>query len=195
MANRAAYSRIDGAGAAVQTTYSALSGTGGLTCTLAATTGWPSGSTGQFMCILDEGLSTEEKCSASGLSGFTLTFAARGVDGTSAATHTTGTIRLCQSWEIVNEGNYWVNQLTGAAHAGAGRALVSTGADTLEGVAASTAGKLLLSDGTTWKSTAMSGDVTISGSGVTAIGAAKVTPVMLSGGINTVTVLYNQVFS
>lgn len=46
--------------------------------------------------------------------------------------------------------------------------------------AAPTAGKVMISDGTTVAPTALSGDVTVTGAGVTAIGAAKVLSSMLS---------------
>lgn len=180
MAGRAAYSRIDGTGNAITTTYSGLSGTGGLALTLGAATGWPDGSNGHFMCVLDEGLSTEEKIDVTSRSGTGITIGARGADSTSAATHTTGTIRLCLPFEYVNEFNYWVAELTGATHSGAGKVVVSDGADSLTGVAAGTAGKVLMSDGSTWASVALTGDVTTNGSGVTAIGSGKVTAAMMS---------------
>lgn len=46
-----------------------------------------------------------------------------------------------------------------------------------------TSGNLLIGSGTAWVSNAMSGDITISNTGVTAIGASKVTNTMLAGGI------------
>lgn len=49
-----------------------------------------------------------------------------------------------------------------------------------QGIDCSTSGQLVMGNGTDVLSQAMSGDVTISGSGVTTIGAGKVTPSMLS---------------
>lgn len=51
------------------------------------------------------------------------------------------------------------------------------------GSTTATSGNLLIGDGSQWNSTAMSGDVTINASGVSTIGAGKVTNSMLAGGI------------
>lgn len=57
------------------------------------------------------------------------------------------------------------------------------GASAWERHAAATSGQVLLGDGTDIKSTAVSGDVTINGSGVTAIGATKVLASMLGANL------------
>lgn len=51
------------------------------------------------------------------------------------------------------------------------------------GTTTATSGNLLIANGTQWVSTAMSGDVTISSTGVTAIGTGVVTNAMLAGNI------------
>ena len=51
------------------------------------------------------------------------------------------------------------------------------------GTSTPTAGNILIGSGTAWVSNAISGDVTINSSGVTAIGATKVTNAMLAGSI------------
>lgn len=51
------------------------------------------------------------------------------------------------------------------------------------GSSTATSGNLLIADGNSWESVAVSGDVTINASGVTVIGASKVTNDMLAGSI------------
>jgi hypothetical protein len=55
------------------------------------------------------------------------------------------------------------------------------------GTTTATSGNLLIGSGTTWATQAVSGDVTINSSGVTAIGASKVTNSMLAGSIDLAT--------
>lgn len=52
------------------------------------------------------------------------------------------------------------------------------------GTTTATSGNLLIGSGTTWVTQAVSGDITINSSGVTAIGAGKVTNAMLAGSID-----------
>jgi hypothetical protein len=59
------------------------------------------------------------------------------------------------------------------------------------GSTTATAGNLLIGSGTQWVTNAMSGDVTINSTGVTAIGAAKVTNTMLAGNIDLTTKVTN----
>ena len=84
----AAYTRRQYAGAAVATTITAGINSTDTTCTLAATTGWPSSAGVTFYVVIDPGTSTEEKVLAT-RSGTTLTLT-RGQDGTSASTHASG---------------------------------------------------------------------------------------------------------
>lgn len=51
------------------------------------------------------------------------------------------------------------------------------------GTVTATSGNILVADGTQWVSVAVSGDITLSSSGVTTIGAGKVTNAMLAGSI------------
>lgn len=55
-------------------------------------TGWPTGAVGPFFVVIDKGLTTEEKVKIQSRTGNTLAVAAsgRGVDGTSAASHSAG---------------------------------------------------------------------------------------------------------
>ena len=75
-------------GAAAATTITAGINTSDTTCSLAATTGWPSTAGVPFYVVIDPGTSSEEKCSAT-ISGSTLTLT-RAQDDTSAATHASG---------------------------------------------------------------------------------------------------------
>lgn len=59
------------------------------------------------------------------------------------------------------------------------------------GTTTATSGNLLIGSGTQWVTQAMSGDVTINSSGVTAIGASKVTNAMLAGSIDLTTKVAN----
>lgn len=63
-----------------------------LTIPISDGTGWPTGVTGPFFIVVDKGLTTEEKIKCASRTGNTLTAASggRGVDGTSAATHSSG---------------------------------------------------------------------------------------------------------
>lgn len=56
-------------------------------CILASTTGWPDGSDGQFVVVIDPDLPTQEKILCDDRSGTTLNFAQRGFDGTTASSH------------------------------------------------------------------------------------------------------------
>lgn len=84
----AAFSRRQFAGAAVATTITASINSTDTTCSLAATTGWPSSAGVSFYVVIDPGTSVEEKCLAT-ISGSTLTLT-RGQDDTTAANHPSG---------------------------------------------------------------------------------------------------------
>lgn len=84
----AAVTRRQYKGAAASTTITAGINTTDLTCSLAATTGFPSTAAVPFFVVIDPGTSSEEKCSAT-ISGSTLTLT-RAQDNTSAATHASG---------------------------------------------------------------------------------------------------------
>ena len=83
-----AFARRQFAGAAVATTLTASINSTDTTCSLAATTGWPSSAGVSFYVVIDPGTSVEEKCLAT-ISGSTLTLT-RGQDDTSAANHSSG---------------------------------------------------------------------------------------------------------
>ena len=106
-----AFTRRQYAGAAAATTITAGINTTDTTCTLAATTGWPSTGGVPFYVVLDPGTSAEEKCSAT-ISGSTLTLT-RGQDDTSASSHSSGaTIYPVFTANDADEANELVAKLT-----------------------------------------------------------------------------------
>jgi hypothetical protein len=107
----AAYTRRQYAGAAAATTITAGINTTDTTCSLAATTGWPSAPAVPFYVVIDPGTSAEEKCSAT-ISGTTLTLT-RGQDDTSASSHSSGaTIYPVFTANDADEANEVVSKLT-----------------------------------------------------------------------------------
>ena len=107
----AAFTRRQYAGAAAATTITAGINTVDTTCTLAATTGWPSTGGVPFYVVIDPGTSAEEKCSAT-ISGSTLTLT-RGQDDTSASSHSSGaTIYPVFTANDADEANELVAKLT-----------------------------------------------------------------------------------
>lgn len=107
----AAFSRRQFAGAAVATTITASINATDTTCSLAATTGWPSAAGVSFYVVIDPGTSVEEKCLAT-ISGSTLTLT-RGQDDTTGANHASGaTIYPVFTANDADEANELVSKLT-----------------------------------------------------------------------------------
>jgi len=144
-----AFTRRQYAGAAAATTITAAINTTDTTCSLAATTGWPSTGSVPFYIVIDPGTSTEEKCSAT-ISGSTLTLT-RGQDDTSASSHSAGaTIYPVFTANDADEANELVAKLTTK-----GDLLVTTGS-ALNRLAVGTNDYALLADssaanGVAWK--------------------------------------------
>ena len=106
-----AFTRRQYAGAAAATTISAGINTSDTTCSLTATTGWPSTAGVPFYVVIDPGTSAEEKCSAT-ISGSTLTLT-RAQDDTSASSHSAGaTIYPVFTANDADEANEVVSKLT-----------------------------------------------------------------------------------
>ena len=106
-----AFTRRQYAGAAAATTISAGINTSDTTCSLTATTGWPSSAGVPFYVVIDPGTSAEEKCSAT-ISGSTLTLT-RAQDDTSASSHSAGaTIYPVFTANDADEANEVVSKLT-----------------------------------------------------------------------------------
>jgi hypothetical protein len=144
-----AFTRRQYAGAAAATTITAGINTTDTTCSLAATTGWPSTAGVPFYVVIDPGTSAEEKCSAT-ISGSTLTLT-RGQDDTSASSHSSGaTIYPVFTANDADEANEVVAKLTTK-----GDLLVTTGS-ALNRLAVGTNDYSLLADssatnGVAWK--------------------------------------------
>ena len=106
-----AFTRRQYAGAAAATTITAGINTSDTTCSLTATTGWPSSAGVPFYVVIDPGTSAEEKCSAT-ISGSTLTLT-RAQDDTSASSHSAGaTIYPVFTANDADEANEVVAKLT-----------------------------------------------------------------------------------
>ena len=134
-----AFTRRQYAGAAAATTITAGINTTDTTCSLAATTGWPSTAGVPFYVVIDPGTSAEEKCSAT-ISGSTLTLT-RGQDDTSASSHSSGaTIYPVFTANDADEANELVSKLTTK-----GDLLVTTGS-ALNRLAVGTDGQALVAD-------------------------------------------------
>jgi len=144
-----AFTRRQYVGAAAATTITAAINSTDTTCSLAATTGWPSTGAVPFYIVLDPGTSTEEKCSAT-ISGSTLTLT-RGQDDTSASSHSAGaTVYPVFTANDADEANELVAKLTTK-----GDLLVTTGS-ALNRLAVGTNDFALLADssaanGVAWK--------------------------------------------
>lgn len=144
-----AFTRRQYSGAAVATTITAGINTTDTTCSLAATTGWPSSAGVSFYVVIDPGTSAEEKCSAT-ISGSTLTLV-RAQDDTSASSHPSGaTIYPVFTANDADEANEVVSKLTTK-----GDLLVTTGS-VLNRLAVGTNDYSLLADsaatnGVAWK--------------------------------------------
>lgn len=170
-----AYTRKDYSGTRAATTLSAGINNSVTSIGIAASTGWPAGTNGPFYAVIDPDTASEEKILVTTRTGTTLNTVTRGVDGSTAASHSSGaTIYPCFTAVDADEANYWVAELSGAATA-TGRLIVSNGTDSLTGLAASTAGKFPVSDGTTFAQVAMSGDATLASSGAVTIANSAVT--------------------
>ena len=88
--------RFQHAGAAPATGIASPIGSSDGTFTVLSATGWPDGSVGPFVVVLDPGGAAEEKVLCSGRSGttFTVAVSGRGYDNTSAQAHAVGTTNV-----------------------------------------------------------------------------------------------------
>ena len=134
-----AFTRRQYNGAAAATTITAGINTSDTTCSLTATTGWPSSAGVPFYVVIDPGTSAEEKCSAT-ISGSTLTLT-RAQDDTSASSHSAGAaIYPVFTANDADEANELVSKLTTK-----GDLLVTTGS-ALNRLAVGTNAHLLTAD-------------------------------------------------
>ena len=106
----AAVTRRQYKGAAAQTTITNALASGDTSATLAATTGWPTG-TEPFFVVISPGTASEEKCSAT-ISGSVLTLT-RAQDDTTAQSHASGaTIYPVFTADDADEANFLASRWT-----------------------------------------------------------------------------------
>jgi hypothetical protein len=136
-----AFTRRQYAGAAAATTITAGINPSDTTCSLAATTGWPSTAAVPFYVVIDPGTSAEEKCSAT-ISGSTLTLT-RAQDDTTATSHSSGaTIYPVFTANDADEANEVVAKLTTKGD------LLATDGSALNRLAVGTNDHVLMADST-----------------------------------------------
>jgi hypothetical protein len=108
--------RRDYAGAAVATTLASGISDSDTSISIAADTGWPTGSPGPFYIVIDRGNPSEEKVLVDSRTGTTLTVATagdRGEDDTTATAHTTGaSVEVCWTALEADEINEHLNDTT-----------------------------------------------------------------------------------
>lgn len=163
-----AYTRKDYAGGAAETTISGSITAADTTISIASATGWPSGTNGAYVVVIDEGTASEEKVLIASRTSTSLSVSARGYDGTTAAAHSSGaSIAHCLSAVDFDEANYAVTQTVGKVTT-AGDLLVGSGANALVRLAKGSNSTLLGVDaggtlGYTTVTSAMITDGTIDG--------------------------------
>lgn len=140
MVESAAYSRRGFLGGCVATTITGSLAAGATSVVVGDASTWAGLVTnGNSRVMIDRAGATPEEIEISAVAGNTLTISARGLQGTSNATHAAGvTIEVIHSPRDFNEANYWVAELAGASNA-AGDLPYSDGADSLARLAIGTA--------------------------------------------------------
>ena len=187
-----AYSRRDIRGGAVETTLSGAITGSPASFAITSFTGWPDGSTGNFIVAIDRPVDGQsnanfEKILCSTRSSGTVNIVTRGYDGTSAHNHSNGA-RVEHSFGAIDfdEANYWVAELAGAADT-AGDLVVADGADSLTKLAKGSNSRILAVDsggtlGYTQATSAMIGtDVIVAGNvAADAIGTSELGPLAVT---------------
>jgi hypothetical protein len=83
-------------------------------CTMSGNAGWTTGANGPFAVVINRGGANEEKCLVSAQAASTLTFSARGYDGTAAQTHQVGeSIQPCLTALDMAEANAHTSSIAG----------------------------------------------------------------------------------
>lgn len=104
----AAFDRRTLVGGAVATTLTGSMDSSVLLASIDATSGWPTGSAGEWGIVIGRGTATEEKVLVTSRSGAVLTLASggRGIDGTTAMSHAVGdTVEVCLLARDLDEAN------------------------------------------------------------------------------------------
>lgn len=123
-------------GNATSTTISAGLSTGATSAVIGSGTGWPT--SGPFYCVVDPGLSSEEKILVGSISGTTISSITRGVDDTTDQNHASG----CTIYPVFTAVDAdEANELT-STYANQG-GIVYQGASTFAQLAIGTAGQVL----------------------------------------------------
>lgn len=121
------------AGGAVSTTITSPITTSSPNAVLNSADGWPDSSGGPFAAVIDRGTVTEEKVLISDRSGTSITFAARGYDGTVAQNHSaSATIEHIATAVDHDEANAHINASTGV-HGVSGSVVGTGGSQILTG--------------------------------------------------------------
>lgn len=159
MTNFVPFERRSFSGVAPDTSLSSGVDNVSLTLAIADGTGWPDGTGGRFIVILEPDTSNEEKCLGQSRSGNTVTLAQRGLEGTAAPhTGTTTVVRHGFAAIDADEANHAVNSTIGKVQA-AGDLLVGTGAGAIGRLPVGAMGTVATSTGTgiSWSATSTSG--------------------------------------
>ena len=152
----AAVARRSYAGAAPACTLTSGIGSGDTTASLTGTvTNWPTTASGPFHMVIDPGLSTEEKILVGSRSTGSLSSITRGVDGTTAVSHSAGaTCYPVFTASDADEANTFTSTMTTR-----GDLLTMGAGPTVARIAIGTAGYVLTSNGTdaAWAAAAATG--------------------------------------
>lgn len=106
------YTRRSYPGAAANTTLNGSIGSSDATIVITSATGWPDGSGGPFFCVIDQGLTTEEKILVGSRTGTSLSVTTRGADQTIAVSHaSTAAIFPCFSATDADSANAHYNDV------------------------------------------------------------------------------------
>lgn len=181
------------AGAAVATTLSAGIASGDTSFVLVSSTGWPTGSSGDFFAVIGRGTASEEKIRCSSRTGGTVSVASsgRGADSTSAAAHSAGdAVEHCLTALDLNEANLAVNMTVGKV-AAAGSILVSDASASFAALDVKGTGKIIVGNGTTATDVSVSGDATLASTGALTIANSAVTLAKMAN-MNTASLLGRQ---
>jgi hypothetical protein len=140
MAEDAAYARHGYKGGAAETTVPAGLPAGATSLTGADLSTWAGVSTnGPFFFVIDPGLSTDEVCQATALSGNNITGITRGLRGTADTTHAASArIKHASTDRDFDEANKLVNAIFGIASLTLGDLLMVSGATSFSRVAIGT---------------------------------------------------------
>lgn len=175
-----AYERRSFSGNAAATTLNGSLTDSATSLTLTSGTAWPVTSGGAFIAVIDEGTASEEVILVGARSGAACSSITRGYQSTTAAAHSNGAaIRHVIGLTDVDEANYTVGETVGKI-AGAGEILIGDGANSLAALDVKTSGRIVVGNGTTATSVAVSGDVTLSSTGAVAIANNKITNAMMT---------------